>query len=733
MKQVLQSARTGVIEIAEVPLPRAIAGCVLVKVAASLVSAGTERSATEFGAQSLLGKARSRPDLVKQVMNKARRDGIFAAVSTVRGRLDQPSSLGYSCSGTIVDVGDGIHDLMPGDRVACAGAGSAVHAEFAVVPRLLVARLPSADIDFENAAFTTLGAVAIHAVRTAEAKLGEFVGVIGLGLLGQLIVQVLHAAGCRVIGIDPLPERVALAARMGALAATASTEEFHDLCLRHSGGYGVDSVLIAAETAGSGPVNLAPEVARDRGIVVAVGSVGMQLERKQYYEKELDFRVSRSYGPGRYDAAFEQKGRDYPIGYVRWSETRNMEAFLQLLGESKLNLQPLISHRFAIEDALLAYELITGETKQPHLAVLLSYSPDEHKETRRLELVQRSRKALSAEAVRVGLLGAGNFATGVLLPAIKKVPAIRLAGVCSANGVRARSAARKFGFDFCTTEEDQVFSDDSINVVVIASRHHLHAGQIIKALERGKNVFCEKPLCLTEEELTAIEDAHSRNANCRLMVGFNRRFAPLGKRMKACLSRVGGPFTMIYRVNAGTLPTEHWVNDPEQGGGRIRSEVCHFVDLISFLAGSAPVSVSARGACSAAAEDVVGTITFADGSIGTIVYACNGDASFSKERLEVMSSGCVAVLEDFRKLELVRHNRRETFHSWFRQDKGHLGEWQAFAECIRSGTPSPIPFEEIASSTRATIRIVDSLRLGRELDVSQPASFSAASSLALGS
>ena len=737
MKQVLQSARTGMIEVAEVPAPRVLSGCVLVRIGASLVSAGTERASSDFAAKSLLQKARSRPDLVREVLNKVRRDGVLSAATAVRSRLDQPAALGYSSAGTVTEVGEGIADLRPGDRVACAGAGFAVHAEFACVPRLLVARIPSAEVDFESAAFTTIGAVAIHGVRTAEAKLGDVVAVIGLGLLGQLIVQILNAGGCRVIGIDPVQERAQLAAKLGALAVTTSEAEFTDLCMRHSGGNGADSVLIAAETPSSGPVNLASEVARDRGVVVAVGTVGMELQRKLYYEKELDFRVSRSYGPGRYDAAFEQKGRDYPIGYVRWSETRNMEAFLQLLADRKVDVKPLITHSFAIENAGEAYELITGKARDPHLGVVITYpekAPPCRKErdkdgapafvsgegSRRLELVLRRGESSPQGQVRVGVLGAGNFAQGVLIPAIKAAGA-QMVGLCASSGARARASADKFGFAFCATDEEEIFSDVSINAVAVATRHHLHAAQVVRALECGKHVFCEKPLCLNEGELEEIEGAYSRSGGgLRLMVGFNRRFAAMARRMKDFLSQTGGPLAMHYRVNAGALPKDHWIEDPEQGGGRILGEVCHFVDFLSFLCGSLPTTVSARGLPSAGGgQDVIASLEFGDGSMGTISYLCSGDRAFSKERLEVFGGGSVAVLDDFHRLEFVRHGQKNSSRSWLKQDKGHAAEWKAFCESIQSGRPAPILFEEIAASTRATIRIVDSLRSGHELKVKQ--------------
>ena len=713
MKQVLQSARTGAIEVAEVPAPRGLPGCVLVRIAASLVSAGTERASSDFAAKSLLQKARSRPDLVREVMNKVRRDGVLSAMTAVRSRLDQPAALGYSSAGTVVEVGEGITDVRAGDRVACAGAGFAVHAEFACVPRLLVARIPSAEVEFESAAFTTLGAVAIHGVRTAEAKLGDVVAVIGLGLLGQLAVQILNAAGCRVIGIDPAQERAELAGKLGALAVTASEAEFRDLCMRDSGGNGADCVLITAETASSGPVNLASEVARDRGIVVAVGTVGMELQRKLYYEKELDFRVSRSYGPGRYDTAYEQKGRDYPIGYVRWSETRNMEAFLQLLADGKVDVRPLITHSFAIENARAAYELITSETREAHLGVVIRY-PERGELPRKLELISRRAETVPSGRVRVGVFGAGNFAQGILVPAMKAAGA-EMVGLCATSGARAKSSAEKFGFEFCITDEEEIYSDASINTIAIATRHHLHAKQVVRALESGKHVFCEKPLCLNEEELEQIERAYAqRGGELRLMVGFNRRFAAMARRMKDFLAQSVGPLTMHYRINAGALPKDHWIEDPEQGGGRILGEGCHFVDFLSFLCGAAPVAVNARSVSAPVGQDVIASLEFADGSQGTISYLCNGDRAFSKERVEVFGGGAVAVLDDFRRLELVRNGRKSLSRSWLKQDKGHAAEWKAFCESIETGRPAPISFEEIVASTRATIRIVESQRSGRE-------------------
>jgi predicted dehydrogenase/threonine dehydrogenase-like Zn-dependent dehydrogenase len=716
MKQVLQDARTGEIEVAEVPAPQLQPGCLLVRIAASLVSAGTERAASEFASKNLVQKAQARPDLVRDVISKVRRDGLLQTVQAVRTRLDQPTALGYSSAGVVIGVADGITDIAVRDRVACAGAGYAVHAEAACVPRLLCARIPEG-VSLEDAAFTTVGAVAMHGIRVADVKLGDVVAVIGLGLLGQLTVQMLRTAGCQVIGMDIAADRAQLALQLGAQAATASAPEFRNLCQSLTQGSGVDAVLITAETASSEPVNLAGQVARDRAVVTAVGTVGMDIERKTYYEKELEFRISRSYGPGRYDAVYEQKGRDYPIAYVRWTETRNMDGFLQLLADGKVDVRSLVTHRFPIERAQGAYELITGRAKEPFLGVLFTY-PEETPISHYVRLNDAVGTGTQAQAMAVGLLGAGTFATGVLLPAMKATAAVTLVGCCSATGAHSRSAGDKFGFKYCTTDEAEILRDPSINTVVIATRHQLHAKQVLTALGAGKHVFCEKPLCLTEEELLSIvrqqQPQQSPGRSPLLMVGFNRRFAPLAIEMKQFLTR-NEPVVMHYRVNAGFVPADHWVHDPEQGGGRVRGEVCHFVDFLSYLAGAQPLEVQALPLAHSGIysdDNVVVTLRFANGSLGTIHYVANGDKSFSKERVEVFGGGGAAVLEDFRTLELVRNGKRRTVKSRLGQDKGHKAEIDAIAQAVREGGPAPIPFVDIISSTLATLRIVEARNSG---------------------
>jgi predicted dehydrogenase/threonine dehydrogenase-like Zn-dependent dehydrogenase len=733
MKQVFQDARSAEITVAEVPSPKLLPGCVLVRTAASLVSAGTERASSEFASKNLLQKARMRPDLVREVVSKISRDGLLATVSAVRGRLDQPAALGYSSAGTIVTVGEGVTDLAPGDRVACAGAGHAVHAELACIPRMLVARILSARVSFNEAAFTTIGAVALHGVRNADIKLGEVVAVIGLGLLGQLTVQILKAAGCVVLGMDISKERVDLALRLGADAASTSSSGFQDLCLQHSAGHGTDAILITAQTASNDPVNLAGAVARNRAVVVAVGTVAMDIPRRLFYDKELDFRVSRSYGPGRYDAAYEQKGIDYPIGYVRWTETRNMEAFLKLAADRKLDLLSLITHRFPIVRAHSAYDLITSRTQEPFLGVLITY-PDFVNETPSVQLAKQNEVAANQvtanrESIRLGLLGAGNFAVSTLLPAIKRLGGVELIAVSAANGSHARHAAEKFGFSSCTTDEQEILNNPSINIVVIATRHHLHARQVIAALSSGKHIFCEKPLCLNEEELgqivAAVTDRASDGGTGKshaphLMVGFNRRFAPLAVRMKSFLQEVSEPLAIHYRVNAGFLPADHWLNDPQQGGGRILGEVCHFVDFLCFLTNSSPVEVETRSLPNPGRysnDNIVCSLRFANGSQGTISYLANGDKSFSKERIEVFGGGTVAVLEDFRRLELIRGGKKRVLRSLLRQNKGHSGEWEAFVAAIKSGGESPIPMPEVVTTMLATFALEDSRTSGKPVAI----------------
>jgi predicted dehydrogenase/threonine dehydrogenase-like Zn-dependent dehydrogenase len=720
MKQVLQNLRTGETGITEVPVPSPRPGTLLVQTAASLVSAGTERMVVDFAGKSLLGKARARPDLVRQVLDKARREGLLTTIEAAFNRLDQPMPLGYSSAGTIIALGEGVQGWQEGQRVACAGGNAAVHAEYGVVPVNLVAALPDA-VDFEQAAFVTLGAIALHGFRLAKPQLGERVAIIGLGLLGLLSVGIARAAGCAVLGIDLDPGRVELARQLGAEAVVRSQAQ--EAAASFSRGRGCDVVLICADTPSADPVELAGLIARDRAAVVAVGAVGLHLPRKVYYEKELSFINSRSYGPGRYDPGYEEHGQDYPIGYVRWTEGRNLEAIVDLLAQRRLDVNPLISHRFPIEQASEAYELITGKTKEPFLGVLLKYPDVQIPRATRIPTgvaaAESVRTGSTTQPVWLGVLGAGNFAAAVMLPAVRKTAGIEPVGVVSASGVSARHAADKFGFKYAGSDATQVLDDPAINTVAILTRHHLHASQTAAALMAGKHVFCEKPLALNREELEWIGGLLTGSSPL-LMVGFNRRFAPLAVRLKAFLDGRQEPLAAHYRVNAGYIPLNHWVHDPAVGGGRIIGEGCHFIDFLTFLVGSPPVSVTAHALPDAGRycqDNVVMTFNFPDGSLGTVSYLANGDKAFPKERLEVLSAGRAAVLDDYRSLELIQDGRRQMLRARLRQDKGHTAEWQAFAAAISAGGPPPIPYGQLLGVHRAVFAALESLKSGKSARV----------------
>src|SRR5215469_3892477 len=722
MRQLLQNINTGKSMVVEVPAPRPGPGEVLVGVGASLVSAGTERMVVEFAEKNIVQKAVARPDLVRQVLNKASREGILSTISSVQNRLDTDMALGYSNAGEVLEVGAEVSEFKVGDRVACAGGGYAVHAEVVRVPRNLVAKIPRstsprAEIAFEEAAFTTVGAVGIHGLRLANLQLGETVAVVGLGLIGLLVVQLARAAGCIVIGMDIDQKRCRLAEQLGCIATASDAEQMRNTVAAATTGKGADAVVIAASTKSNEPINLAGDIARDRGRVVAVGAVGLEIPRKTYYEKELSVYVSRSYGPGRYDPEYEQYGHDYPIGYVRWTENRNMEAFLQLLADGRINVRELITHRFPIEQASQAYDLISAKTGESFIGVVITYprvpSDSRHVDLRPEPVVG----TVSVAKVTLGVVGAGNFASAVLLPVLKEIPNLELVGIATASGVSARAAGKRYGFGYCSSEYQEIIRDPNINAIVIATRHHLHAQQVVAALEAGRHVFCEKPLCVSEQELGEIQSVYQRvrldAAKPLLMVGYNRRFAPLAMRVRDFFQGTQEPLMMQYRVNAGFLPSTHWTQLKKEGAGRIIGEVCHFIDFLVWLSGRKVTSVYATvlpNAGKYSDDNLAATLEFADGAVGTITYVANGDKSFPKERIEVFGNGAVATLDDFRVLTTVQAGRTRTFRSRLRQDKGHSREWTEFINAICSGNPSPIEFGELVNVSQACFRMLDSLR-----------------------
>ncbi len=732
MKQVVQSPRDGALSVLDVPAPILRPPGILVRTRASLVSAGTERAMSAFARKNLLAKARARPDLVRRVRDKARRDGLLSAATSVWARLDQPMPLGYSLAGEGLAVGVEAGAFHVGERVACAGAGYANHAEVVYVPRHLAVPLPDSVSD-EAGAFVTLGAIALQGIRQADVKLGDRVAVIGLGLIGQIAAQILRAAGCRVLSIDLNPDRVTLARTLGAHEGCVNAEA-EAVARLFTDGHGCDAVLIAADTRSSEPIALAGRIARDRAIIVAIGAVGLTIPRTLYYQKELDFRLSRSYGPGRYDAEYEEKGRDYPIGYVRWTEGRNMTAVVDLLATGALNVTPLITHRFPIADAPRAYAVLKGATA---LGVVLTFGGEGLTPASLLETLTPSPSAFTSppapsaftsppsplsvitergsRTMRLGVIGAGSFATATLLPAIRSVTAIERAAITSASGLSARAAADRFGFARAAADLPDMLADPTINWLAILTRHDQHAAQAIAALDAGKDVFVEKPLALNAESLAVVLAAQEKSGR-RLMVGFNRRFAPMVRELRDFFggSDDRSPLIGTCRVNAGALSVEHWTQDPAIGGGRLIGEAIHFVDLLTFLIGALPVRVYAAALPSTLPTPDEATITlhFADGSIGTIVYTAGGVGAFGKERIELIGDGKIGILDDYRRLDLIMERRRIVRRAWLRRDKGHRAEWAALAAIVASDAPAPIPLAEIAAVHRATFAIAESLRRG---------------------
>jgi predicted dehydrogenase/threonine dehydrogenase-like Zn-dependent dehydrogenase len=712
MKQILQSYRTGKLSVVEVPAPGVEPGSVLVQTSVSLVSVGTERMAMSLAKKSLLGKARARPDLVRKVLERVSRDGLVATGRSVIDKLDQAIPLGYSCVGHVIAVGEGISELSVGDRVACAGAKVANHAEVNLVQRNLCVRVPDG-VEDESAAFVTVGAIALQGVRTAAPTLGETFAVIGLGLVGQLVAQLLHANGCRVIGIDIDARKVQLAKQLGCAVAEVRDEQLVGAVRSATRGLGVDGVIITAATDSNDPVQLAGELCRDRGRIVIVGAVRMDLPRKPYYDKELTVYQSRSYGPGRYDPIYEDMGIDYPIGYVRWTEQRNMEAFLEQCAAGRMQIAPLVTHRFPIERAEEAYQMIGAGNEA--LGVLITY-PSGPAPARSVDIHTSSP---GPDIVRIGFVGAGSFAAGVLVPAVATLRDTHLVAVASARGISARHVADRFKFDRCTTDDQALFDDPRIDAVFIATRHNLHAEQAVAALRAGKHAFVEKPLALDVATLQVVFQAQQDSGRV-LMVGFNRRFAPLARKLGEFFAGRRCPLVIQYRVNAGELPPDSWIHDPGVGGGRIIGEVCHFVDFASYLADSLPISVFARGILprggARSDDNVLLTVAFADGSIATITYCATGDAAAGKERIEVIGDGAIGVLEDFRMLHLRRGGRERRF-ARLAQDKGHRAEVRAFVDAIRSGGEAPIPLASLQATHIACFAAVESLSCGRPIDI----------------
>ena len=704
MKQILQSLKTGVTEIADVPVPRIARGSLLIKSSHTLISAGTERMLVDFGKAGWIEKARQQPDKAKMVLDKIKTDGLKPTLDAVFNKLDQPLPVGYCNVGVVDELGDGISGFQVGDRVISNGK----HAEAVAVPVNLCAKVPHAVSD-EEAAFTVLGAIALQGIRLVKPTLGETIVVTGLGLVGLMTVQLLRANGCRVLGIDFDKEKLQMAKDFGAEVVDLSVgQDPIEVADMYSNGRGVDAVIVTAATKSSEPIHQAALMCRKRGRIVLVGVTGLELSRDDFFKKELTFQVSASYGPGRYDPNYEEKGQDYPIGFVRWTEQRNFEAVLDMMVAGSLDVKPLISHRFVIDDAENAYELISGDS--PSLGILLEYTGLKiTKESRVVNFKSYPSNPDSTKKSGVSFIGSGNYATSFLMPAFKKY-GTKLINVASTNGVSGMHAGRKFGFEKTTTDNASIFNDPRTDAIVITTRHNSHADLVIKAVGSGKHVFVEKPLCLKQEELIEIKAAYERSESKPIiMVGFNRRFSPQIQKIKQLLFGTSGPKSFIFNVNAGHIDEDHWTQDKDEGGGRVVGEACHFIDLLRFLADS-PIREWNQNSMNSNSKDTLSIgLKFEDGSIGTINYFANGPKSLPKERLEIFYKGRALQLDNFRKLKGFSWPGFTKMNLW-KQDKGQNECASAFLNAIKGKTISPIPIEEIFEIAKVSIEIATNQR-----------------------
>ncbi len=713
MKQVVQNIRSGKLSVDEVPSAQFAGPGVIVATQASVISAGTEKMITEFAEKGLIGKARSKPQEVRKIIDKIKRDGLVETFRTVMTRLDQPMPLGYSAAGIVLAASPEVVSIKPGDRVACGGAG---HAEVMFVPKNLVVPVPD-NVDFDSASFATLGSIAMQGLRVAELVIGEKVAVIGLGLLGLITTQLVRAAGCRVIGADINPNRLELARKLGCdfvcppnrLAAVVSEV---------TGNVGADAVIITAATASNEPVETAAEICRKKGRISVVGAVRMDIPRKPFYQKELQLRLSTSYGPGRYDSQYEDKGIDYPQAYVPWTEQRNMACVLDMVSQGKLDVKSLITHRFPIEEAETAYKLIKGEIQEPFLGIVLNYPKVEDRSPVPASQARKSPQRIEG-GVGVGVIGAGNFANLMLIPALAKLPDARLVGLADVNGLAGNHTGRKFGFQRIVSDHRQLLEDPDIKVVFVTTRHNAHAPLVLEALKANKHVMVEKPLCITHDELLEIVKTADQKPDLSVMVGFNRRFAPMAVELKKYF-KDAGPLGINYICNAGFTPKESWVQDPLVGGGRIIGEGCHFINWVIWLTNSAPVKVYAqsigRETGKAFKDDnVMISLQLKDGSIATVSYLACGDKSHTKEHIEVFGGGCVGIIDDFRRGVFIRGGNTQKLKA--ATGKGHFEQWQAYIASLKEGRQAPVPFEEIITSTWATLKAIESLRTGQVMEI----------------
>jgi len=708
LKQLIQNFKSGKLYVDDVPMPSMSERMVLVENKFSLISSGTERSTIKVAQANLLGKARQRPDLVAQVLANIKKEGFTATINKVKTKLDSLKAMGYSTAGTVLSSLDDGGSFQPGDRVACAGQDYASHAEIVSVPQHLVVKIPE-NVSFEEAAFTTLGAIALQGVRQAEPKLGEKVCVVGLGLLGQLTAQLLKANGCDVFGIDLSERLILLANELGISKALHRSDiNLMSACDNFTNGHGFDSVIITAAAPTNDPIVLSTEISRKKGRIVVVGAVKMDVPRDPYfYRKELELRISCSYGPGRYDTDYEEGGIDYPFAYVRWTEQRNMSVFLEMISKGLINVKPLVTHTFNIVQAEEAYNIVLGKTQVPHIGILLKYKDGSSKFSTSTRV-----KNLPLKQLNVAFIGAGSFAQSYLIPNVKSFGA-SLDTVVTSKGITSKNVAEKFGFNFCSADIKDILEKTDINTVFIATPHSSHASQVIQSIKAGKSVFVEKPLAVTQEELQAIIKIDA-SSNVSLMVGFNRRFAPICVAIKEAFKNCGEPSVINIRINAGFIPKDHWTQNPAIGAGRIIGEMCHFIDLMQFMTDAEPVKVYADCIQSTnkklkVDDNISIVIKFNDGSIGNLTYVANGNKSLPKEHIEISGAGITAVINDFQSGTLHSGNKVIKLKS---SGKGHQEEVKSFLSAVRDGNKMPISFRSICLTTLSTFKIIDSLKTG---------------------
>jgi len=707
MKQLIQSYKTGELDIFDVPLPVCMNNGVLIKTTCSLVSAGTEKMIVDLAKKSLIGKAHARPDLVKQVIEKVKQEGLINTLEKVWTKLDTPIPLGYSCSGEIIEIGKNIKGFSVGDRVACGGAGFANHSEINYIPKNLFVRIPD-EVDDKDASFVTVGAIALQGVRQTNPTIGEKIVVIGLGLLGQLTVQLLKANGCKVLGVDIDQYKIEVTKKIGA-DEVCKSDELIEKVNSFTNGIGADAVIITATNPGNQLVYDAGIISRLKGRIIVVGLVGMDIPRDIYYKKELEIKLSMSYGPGRYDPVYEEHGVDYPLPYIRWTEQRNFEAFLELVKEKRVTPKLLTTHEFDFENALNAYKLLDGEVKEKYIGILLNYNS---KIAKQKNVIQLNDNVCFSDKINVGLIGAGNFTKAIILPQLKKNKDFNLVGLSTATGISANSTGKKYNFKFISTDNKEIINNKEINTAIIATRHNNHAENVINSLKAQKHTYVEKPLCISENELEEISKLYkSLEYKPILHVGFNRRFSPLIQKMK--LFSGNNAITINYRINAGIIPINSWIQDAQIGGGRIIGEVCHFIDTCSYLTDSLPINVYASaiqtGDKSIPDEDNLSIIiNYSNGSLANITYYAFGNKKMPKEYIEVFAPNVAMQMDDFRKLFVYNKNKKRSY-SVMNQDKGFKNEFIAFASSIKTGIPA-ISFDSIYNTTKVTFKISESLK-----------------------